>query len=341
MVDDSRPPSAASSDLSHVERTYKPHQSQYFTSTPSSLLPQLPSLPRVLHNPDPLSSRSGFTRSHPLSVPPFGGSAATLTPQKRREDDEENEGPPRKRINRGLVVTSPITIDSSPDTKASTLARLQPLGRAESSDSDLPNVDDLLKTPPPTRIKRGTRPEEKPKSYESSIELNMFIMTLPEHDPLRVSTAYRLTDGDTKAALTLIKDASWNHRTPSTSISTPSRSRPETPSTTESITGRRAVEKEKGRKSAIYANRHAMLMTKAISPSMEPISIIADSPVAPKPAKRKAVKQVVASSGSEDEYSSDDDRGIFTQTREDQYYYDEALKWLNGCEASELVEVAG
>ncbi|KIJ49366.1 hypothetical protein M422DRAFT_246455 [Sphaerobolus stellatus SS14] len=342
------PSSSVSPAPSRPGMTYKPHQSHYFTSTPSPAQ-ILPSLPRVQRGYDASTVPTTFQRSASSSTNPMSGVTTSDATLKRREDYEQDreQGPPRKRVNRGVAPANPIHIDSSPEaTKFSSTAQKRPPPAGDSSDSDMPDATDLI-APKPTRIIRGRRETDAPKPPGQSVELKMFIMTNPQYDPTRVARAFQLCDGDEKNALGLIKDSTWSHATPSTSTSTPSRSRPETPSVSGSAS-KRATEKEKGKKSMIYAHRQGILSqqstpAKPLIPRKEIITIL-DSPVAPKPAKRRNTKQVIASSGSEVEYSSDEEGGkdgAFTQTREDQYYYDEALKWLNECEAQELVELAG
>jgi len=181
-----------------------------------------------------------------------------------------------------------------------------------------------------------------------SVELNMFIMTHPEHDRARVTRAFQICEGDAKAASALIRDPTWSHIVPPSATSTP-RTRTDTPSGSGSPS-KRAAEKEKGRKSMIYARRQGTLPQQLPAPPPTPTQVpkevitILDSPIAPQPAKRKGNKRVVES-GSEGEYStggeSGGNGGFFTQSREDQDYRDEALKWLNTCELQELMELSG
>ncbi|KAF8586671.1 hypothetical protein K439DRAFT_1554340 [Ramaria rubella] len=96
----------------------------------------------------------------------------------------------------------------------------------------------------------------------------------------------------------------------------------------------------------IYAKRGGQTASQAIIPSKEvvkPSVDLLESPLAPKPPKHKVARQRIYSSGSEAEYSdgNDSNDGVFTQNREDQYYENEALKWLNDCEPGGLVELAG
>ncbi|KAF8521260.1 SNF2 family N-terminal domain-containing protein [Hysterangium stoloniferum] len=325
---------------------YKPHQSRFFVSNPP---PEhhLPSLPRIRREADPLSVPSGFIQSNTAST--SSGSHLQRPPMISRpfSGDDDEEGPPRKRINHGASPMNPITIESSPEMKMSSKSLGHFAARPDSPDSDMPDAVDLLaNSPPNARIVRGPRPDSDPATGTlDSVELTTLILTNPHHSRARVISAFKLCEGDPKAANTLIQDSSWHHDTPTTPIPrTPSKA---LTSTISGSTSKRAAEKEKGKKSMIYAKRQgtAVSTSQLPIPAKQPIQPVFESPMAPRPAKKKIVKRIVDSSGSEAEYSdgrgSDgDDRG-FTQTREDQYYYDEALKWLNECEPNGLVELAG
>jgi SWI/SNF-related matrix-associated actin-dependent regulator 1 of chromatin subfamily A len=265
-------------------------------------------------------------------------------------EDNDEEGPPRKRINTGFSSANSITVESSPETKMSFKSPSHAAARLASPDSDVPDAVELLSNSSlKTRIVRGRRPDSEPMTgVPDSVELTTLILTNPHHSRARVICAFKLCEGDPKAANALIQDLSWNHDTPGTS-NTGSPSASVTPTINDSVS-KRAAEKEKGKKSMIYAKRQGAGVSTSQLPALarQPVQasqLVLESPVAPKPAKRKAAKRIINSSGSEADYSdgqdSDNNDGGFTQSREDQYYYDEALKWLNECEPNGLVELAG
>ena len=340
-------PSSSVPPVSPPTMTFKPHQSHFF----SSVIPPgpLPSLPRLRPEHDPLSAPSGFIRSAQSSKIPDPRPSVSPNLGKHLDDDDDDPGPPRKRINRRGSSLNPIAIDSSPEVKrpftSASNTHLPP--RDDLSDSDsLPNAVHLLSGETKSRIVKGRRPDIDEEKM--SVELNTLVFTHPFDPKARVISAFNLCDGDVKAAATLIQDPTWQHEIPSSLAATP----PPSTSTTPSINGsgdRRAAEREKGKKSMIYAKRQGLVTSQVNGSPKEPMQRVVDSglsPLAPKPPKRKATKkQRIDSSGSEAEYSEGTDTdtkdGVFSQNREDQYYEVEALKWLNECEAGALVELTG
>lgn len=349
LAPDSSPSSALPPVSSHLDVTYRPHQSHFFTSViPSGH--QLPSLPRFRREPDPLSAPSGFTRSTQFAKVSDPRPLVTSKLGKHLEDDDDDPGPPRKRINRGNSSANPISIEGFPNIKEpfSTAVNNHP-PHADSSDSDnMPNPTDLLFGPTKSRLVRGRRPDMAQTDTVDSVELNTLVFTHPSHPRARVIRAFRLCDGDVKAATALIQDPTWNHDFPSGLAVTSPSSASATPSVSGSGGNKRAAEREKGKKSMIYAKRQGLSVSQVVvSPNEPPQSLFdpALSPLAPKPSRRKASKRRIDSSGSEAEYSdghdSDSNEGVFSQNREDQYYQAEALKWLNECESGALVELTG
>ncbi|GJJ06223.1 hypothetical protein Clacol_000413 [Clathrus columnatus] len=341
LFPDSSPVRSNAIGSSSTETSYKPHQSQFFSNGDLAQTIELPSLPRLRREPDLLTAPTGFTRSQSSSSISLSSNnlSAKFTGNPRLlEEEDDDRGPPRKKLNRGESSTNPISLESSPDLKPSSQrVPSTPLStNNHSSDSELPDPMDILKnqTSPEHRIIRGTRPEEK----AIPVELTKLILTHPTHSPARVTTAFKLCDGDVKAAIMLMEDSSWTHEIPETPTRSPSTSM------TQPLVGgtnKRAAEKEKGKKSMIYAKRNALTVTQeAVTPvKPEPIHSVV-SPVISQPFKRKAVKHIVASSDSEAEHSNNGSDDSDSETA-DQIYFDQALKWLNECEPTPLVELAG
>ena len=349
LAPDSSPSAPVAPSLPPMDMTYKPHQSHFF----SSVVPpahQLPSLPRLGREADPLTAPSGFIRSAQYSKASDPPLPVASNLGKHLDDDDDDPGPPRKRINRRGSSANPIAIESSPETKRPVrLAAKTSPSRDDLSDWDsLPNPTDLLLGPTKSRLVRGRRPDNEQMDKGHSVELNTLIISHPDHSPDRVMSAFDLCDGDVKTATALIQDSTWHHELPSTSIVTPPPSTSATPSAS-SDSKKRAADKEKGKKSMIYAKRQSLSVTQANVSLKEPVQPAMDalfSPLGPKPSKRRVVqKQRIDSSGSEAEYSDGDDsdsnEGVFTQNRENEYYESEALKWLNECEVEALVELTG
>jgi SWI/SNF-related matrix-associated actin-dependent regulator of chromatin subfamily A containing DEAD/H box 1 len=272
----------------------------------------------------------------------------TVNLGKHPDDDDDDPGPPRKRINRGSSSINPIAIDSSPEIKRPFTSAANARPRDDLSDSDsLSNPGHLVSGENKSRLIRGRRPDVEQKATVDSVELNTLVFTHPSHPRARVISAFKLCDGDVKAATALIQDSTWQHESPSAVTPPPSNSA--TPSVSGSGDNKRAVDREKGKKSMIYAKRQGLVTSQANVSPKEPVQRVVEtmmSPLAPKASKRKAIKkQRIDSSGSDADYSdgneSDAKEGVFSQSREEQYYQAEALKWLNDCEAGALVELTG
>jgi hypothetical protein len=340
------PPTSIGSDL-----TYKPHQSHFFsTGAPPGYQP--PPLMKPHREVDPLSAPSGFQTLLSSVASSSGPSTNTSFTRPAEDDDDDDPGPPRKRINRGGSSYNHIAIESSPEPKKPLARATMSLPRDDSSDSDgMPDPISLLPSRPKSRVIRGRRPDAEKAETTESVELNRFIMTNPSYSRARIIAAFNVCDGDVKAATGLVFDPSWQPgESPSASAASPPPSSSVTPSASGSGSNQRAVEKEKGKKSMIYAKRQGLAASQVNVSPREPVEPVFDpvsSPLAPKPVKRKATRAIVASSGSEAEYSEDDGYdsdvkgGVFTQNREDEYYQGEAVKWFNDCGTEALVELAG
>lgn len=334
LVPDSSPINSKPSSTALEDVIYKPHQSKFFSNTEMARSAQLPSLPTIRRELDPLSAPTGFTTSQTLlsiSQSPDG----VTTKNSRTLEDDNDRGPPRKRINRGELSSSPIVIESSPDSKISISSTPPAVANKYSSDSELPDPLDLFKsqTPPKPRVVRGPRLADQ----STSVELTKLILINPKHDPARVTAAFTVCDGDVKAATLLMEDESWTHEVPQTPASSQSIFASQTPDSV----SKRAAEKVKRKQSMIYAKRSELAAAQeTIVPAKHEAVISIDSPIISKPFKRKGAKNVVASSASENEYSDNDDEDFSSQLQ-GQAYFDQALKWLNECEPTAIVELAG
>lgn len=301
---------------------------------------------------DPLSAPSSFVSNG-------GGSRASL----RRPWDVDGgshditieEGPPRKRLNRGSthdefdLSTSP----PSPEIQRPGQRRRVPTEIdlfAESSDESLPDLAHALGGPSKPRLVR-TRPAPSPDPPASSDLSNnpkfiRFKVTMPLESPSRVQSAWQQADGDVKRATELLSDPSW---VPKLLVTV----RPQTEvmgrvkEIDEATKAQRVATKEKGKKSMIYANRTVLENNSPRPISTPPPSKSLPDTTLPSPStpvialpRRKRIKKMVLDSDSEVEVDSDDDqRG--KRSRVDVTNETRALDYFNTTGSEALQELTG
>ncbi|KAG2078996.1 hypothetical protein BDR04DRAFT_1086056 [Suillus decipiens] len=356
---------------------YQPHHLQYSqsgSSTTGSNHHNLWSQSGPSAVPDILSSSSGFVH---------GGSSAhaSFTRQSRpwagdvrpssEVDSYGDEGPPRKRINRGTssdALPLGMVTPGSPDIQHPGQRRKQNVSaerQSHSSDESMLDVRSSLEGPS-KRIVRGQRPD-----HADSYVFTVFQLSHPGHDLATLRAAWNEANGNDNKASLLLSDSSWKPQstsTPSNSVTVtkaPSMPAPE-PLTVET-TGRveevyeatkiqRAALREKAKKSSIYANRATLDTTR--SPAVPNIPIPrAISPASPStPAiiapRRKRPKKLILSddeaeaSESEDELPRTRQNGEISRERAAFEYFNQAnadaIQELTGCtpeQAQKIIEL--
>ncbi|KAI6119864.1 hypothetical protein EDD16DRAFT_914241 [Pisolithus croceorrhizus] len=192
---------------------------------------------------DPLSSSSGFLNDgllvpvHASFTRHHGGDTRRLSEVDGLADD----GPPRKRINRGNPLQVPgermsgqpnVLVPDSPDIQRPGYRR-KVNADSTSSDDSLPDIRHSLDTPPPpgrSRIVRGQRPGFSAVSAQKEVTqskdaFTKFKILNPERDPVLVQAAWDQAGGDIKKATDLLHDPSWKppspvrHQSPSAMVS--------------------------------------------------------------------------------------------------------------------------
>jgi SWI/SNF-related matrix-associated actin-dependent regulator 1 of chromatin subfamily A len=313
--------------------------------------------PRRKLNIDPLSAPSGF-QSNGVAV-----HASLRRPWSAGEGQIERtqeDGPPRKRLNRGPHYDSShdaYDFANSPPSPA-----IQRPGQRRrivsnsmdnlsySSDDSLPDVTRIVAGSSKARIMKGrpSSPDASPTNDPTADpKFIRFKVTMPLESPARIHNAWIQAKGDVKRATELLSDPSWV---------APKKLQ-------DDITGRvkeideatkaqRMAAKAKGKKSMIYANRPVLDTKPSTStpptskrvidltaPSPAPIG----TPLAP-PVRRKRVKKLVVNSDSEAAFQDSDDDGDERSNkrgRPDITNETRALDYFNTAGAEALQELTG
>ncbi|KAF8893799.1 SNF2 family N-terminal domain-containing protein [Infundibulicybe gibba] len=266
---------------------------------------------------DLLSAPSGFVSNgasnHASLRRPRGGD------DKHIDSGEEN-GPPRKRLNRGPSQDASDSQNSphSPDIQRPGQRRRLVSDRIDalsiSSEDSLPDVSNLMASSSKSRIIRG-RPDMPSDINEIPGDDSKFIrfkLTMPTESPSRIQAAWAQAQGDVKKATELLSDFTWVPKSPSTTKSS-AEDMGRVKEIDEATRARRVAAKEKGKRSMIYANR-PILETQPSPRASPPISKTAVEP--PSPAvtaspvlpRRKRAKRLAVDSESELEIDTDSDK---------------------------------
>ncbi|KAG2119657.1 SNF2 family N-terminal domain-containing protein [Suillus discolor] len=356
---------------------YRPHHLQYAQGSSSTTGPNHPNLwsqsgPSVV--PDVLSSSSGFVHggasahaSFTRQSRPWAGDVRPLSEVESFGD----EGPPRKRINRGTPSDSlplGMVTPGSPDIQHPGQRRKQNVNaerQSHSSDESMLDVRSSLEGPS-KRIVRGQRPD-----HTDSYVFTVFQLSHPGHDLATLKAAWNEANGNDNKASLLLSDSSWKPQSTSTpsnsaiAMKAPSMPAPE-PLTVEN-TGRveevdeatktqRAALREKAKKSSIYANRATLDTTRSpaipnipISRAMSPASPSTPAIMAP---RRKRPKKLILSddeaeaSESEEELPRTRQNGEISRERAAFEYFNQAnadaIQELTGCtpeQAQKIIEL--
>ena len=298
---------------------YQPYQAQNAqgsssTASSSQYNPWSQSGPSTVQ--DVLSSSSDFVygngpahASFTRPSRPRGGDVRPLSDV----DGLVDEGPPRKRINRGTPPdTQPLGMmtPGSPDIQRPGQRRKQnnsAEGLSHSSDESMLDARSSL-AGPSKRIVRGQRPD-----HADSYEFTVFQLSHPGRDLTVLKAAWNEAKGNDNMASSLLSDPSWKPQstpTPHNSVTVtklPSLPSSEPPSVEigrveeldEATKAQRVALKQKAKKSSIYANRVTLDTTR--SPAVTNISIpMAMSPASPStpaiaPPRRRRAKKLILS----------------------------------------------
>lgn len=309
--------------------------------------------------PDPLTAPSGFA-SNEATI------HATL--RRQRNGDETSghmEGPARKKINRGTSDDAFLIPESppSPDVKRVGQRQLEHIiggdAMSISSDDSLPEPSQIHAGPSKPRLMRAPVSPAQDAPLSSDLpppdkEFISFRIMNPLETPTRVQAAWTQAGRNPAKAARFLADPAW------------SPSLPTSPSVVESaanvgrikemddvIKAQRVANKEKGKRSMIYANRPVLdTKTPATPPaSKNIIDLSASVPATPaspstpaiKAPSRKRAKKMVIHSDSESAFedSDDDDTRSSKQQRTETTHELRALDYLNTSGSEALQELTG
>ncbi|KDR75850.1 hypothetical protein GALMADRAFT_248579 [Galerina marginata CBS 339.88] len=305
---------------------------------------------------DPLSAPSGFV-SHRAP------SHASLRRQWNGDEPQNHEeGPPRKKINRGSSEDAFIA-PGSPTSPG--IQRIGQKGHASTISIDAASMSSDDSLADPGRILAGSSKPRLTKSrpspardWQSASEpptdhkFTLFSITYPGEDPMRIKAAWSQAGADEKKATALLNDPSWSPaRPPSTSVVKEALGRVR--EIEEASKAQRAAVKEMGKRSTIYANRPILEPRLLTTPSPSKPIIDLTSPFPAKPAspftpdikvpQRKRAKKLVIHSDSESAFgdNTDDDDDEMKQERLGSTYEMQALEYLNSSGVDALQELTG
>lgn len=302
---------------------------------------------------DPLSAPSGLVSN---------GSAMHASLRRARDPDDRyteglrEEGPPRKRVNRGPpqdafdLMGSPQSPEVQHPGQRRRIATSADI-HSSSSDDSLPDVSNIIAGPAKSRIVRGRPPAspDPPPHTDPSADPKFirFRVTMPMESTTRVQAAWVQAGGDVKRATELLSDAHWS---PPTLSQAQADAMGRVREIEEATRAQRAAAREKGKKSMIYANR-TVLEPKPLRITSPPRSkSVIDLPSVSSPTspviaapRRKRIKKMVVDSDSEPEYvdSDEDDDKPTKQSRQDTSNDVRALNYFNTTGSEALQELTG
>ena len=303
---------------------------------------------------DPLSAPSGFV-NHNDSL--YAYSRHLWGGDDKRPPMTPDDGPPRKRINRGHSLDPLEVLNSpgSPEVQLPGQRRRIPNGTngtdalSTSSDDSMPDMQGILSGPSKPRIIRGRRPSppvDVAHSESDDPKFTRFLVTMPLDSPSRVRMAWHQASGDVKKATQLLSDPNWDPKPP-IMTQLPAEATGRVREIDEATKAERAAVREKGKKSMIYANRSALenkpMQPPATPPALKTVTDLTfSSPITPTLAipRRKRIKKMVVDSESEPELTESDDE----KNRDSRHVDSEdsrALAYFNNAGADALQELTG
>ncbi|KAF8554163.1 hypothetical protein OG21DRAFT_1497199 [Imleria badia] len=313
--------------------------------------------PAQPHHPDPLSASSGFVNGGRAVYASFtrgyGGDVRRLS----EVDGYAEDGPPRKRINRGGPPDPlPVLATRAPDSP-----EIQRLGQrrkanvslgglSTSSEDSMPDIRHSLE-PSATRRSRilrqspgSSEPQEPRDTIHNKDAFAKFRLSNIERDVDLVQAAWTQAGGDEKKATTLLNDPLWKPESKlpkPTAASDPPVETGRVAELDEATKASRAALREKAKKSSIYANR-VVLDTQstpisAVSTSSIPMVASPTSPSTPLvvPRRRRVNKVVISDSDHSDSEDEDSQSLPVNDTERG------ALEFLNTANTEGLQELTG
>ncbi|KIL00695.1 hypothetical protein PAXRUDRAFT_821378 [Paxillus rubicundulus Ve08.2h10] len=312
--------------------------------------------------PDPLSAASGFVNGSKSIYASFTRSYGGDIRRLSEVDGYVEEGPPRKRINRGgpsdtlpqLSVYTPSSPEvQRPGQRRKTNTNLGEL--SPSSEESMPDIRHSLETSVNgrSRIVRGQRtassePTESRDSTQDKEAFTKFRISNIERDVSLVQAAWDQAGRDVKKATSLLHDPSWKPLPPTAESKSPMAA-PDPPFTEigrvaevdEATKAIRAAMKEKAKKSSIYANR-AVLDTNQATPTSAVSMPMVASPTSPSTPlvipRRRRVKKVIM---SDSEQSDSEDERFHSKRPSISDTEKPALDYLNTANSDGLQELTG
>jgi len=303
---------------------------------------------------DPLSASSGF-------VSRGGSSHATLRRQYSKEDlGNHEEGPPRKRINRGSSRDAFVVPESPPSSDIHRVGQKRHATSmsmdttSQSSDDSLPSPSQILAGPSKPRLtkSRPSPARDLPSTSDLSLDkaFQVFQFENPEHDYQRKKAAWTRANGDKNIATSFLSDSSWQPVPSSSPASGAKDSIGRVKELEDASKAQRASVKEKGKKSLIYANRTAL---EAKSPSTPPpakpmLDLTSPTPAPASPSTplirqppRKRIKKLVIDSDSDSAFNGESEDEENKSEPLPSTFESRALDYINSSNADALQELTG
>ena len=345
---------------------YSPHQQQSAHDTVSVAGPShYNPWNQPAQHTDPLSASSGFVNGGRTVYASFTRSYGGDIRRLSEVDGYTEDGPPRKRMNRGGPAdTLPVLNTHAPDSPEiqrlgqRRTANVSLGGLSTSSEDSMPDIRQSLE-PSITglsRILRGRRPDsseptEPRDTMHNKDAFAKFWLSNIERDINLVQAAWAQAGGDEKKATSFLHDPLWKPPSFSTESTSPKlNSAPDPPLETgrvaevdEATKANRAALREKAKKSSIYANRAVLdanqsTPTSAVSTSSIPIVASPTSPSTPLviPRRRRVNQVIVSDSDESDNEEAGPSQGAPVDDTERR-----ALDFLNTANTDGLQELTG
>ncbi|KAF8345876.1 SNF2 family N-terminal domain-containing protein [Amanita rubescens] len=306
--------------------------------------------PQWNHTLDPLSAPTGFVFNASANASfrngRFGTESATSSVIER------DEGPPRKRQNRGPLEDAFDGTDvlSSPEIRRATQRRRIASGGTDiqsvASDDSLPEGLAISGSSTSRLTKMPATPSPGSSSATGTVtdeaKFIRFKFSMPQYTSDRIHAAWVQANGDEKMATALLGDPNWAPASPSNRSQQEAMGRVQ--ELDEESRARRAAAKEKGKKSMIYANRSNLenntLIVSTPPTSKRPLEISPLSPETPiiRPQRKRLKKMVVDSDTEASESDNDARNGRSRLGTSDEM---RALNYLNTASPEALQELTG
>lgn len=292
---------------------------------------------------DPLSAPSGLL---PTSADFHASTRRQWSSIESPRDTSQDEGPPRKRINRGrpedATMSPPPLIESQrPSPRPRTVSDALSI----SSEDSLPDVSRLVGPSNARIFRKPISSTDAPADPFTDPDFIKFGMTMPGEPPSRIRAAWKQSGYNFQRATALMSDPTW-----SPSASSPEKTEKEdigrVREVEEATRAQKMAVKEKGKKSMIYANRMALETKIQSTPRNEGLPSIEalQTPTTPviAPGRRKRLKKLVIDSDSEAEAEdSDEDERTRKRERVENSHETRALDYLNTTSCEGIQELTG